>query len=122
MKIKIVKSSKPSYWYCAYVGIVFDCLEKGSPEDLQSQDCPDMYKVWVDENRDVRGYVAHEDAVVVEPDVTDALIEKMVDDFVAKTLIARKNPVVRGIYRQGLLDMKKILIKSWKLSEVSGQS
>lgn len=115
MKIKIVKCFRPTYWYNSHIGETFECVEKNSLKDLQSENFLDTYKVWQDKNTDSRGYVLMTDAVVVEEGVTDALIEQMADDYVnpqhPRDKFKKRYSHARVHYKQGLIDMKNLLIK-----------
>jgi hypothetical protein len=59
MKIKIVKCSKDTYWYCSHVGEVFEVTDKLAKND-------DWYGVWRDKTREAGGFIMKADAVPVE--------------------------------------------------------
>jgi len=67
MEIRVLKSSKSSYWYSSHLGEKFSCIST-MPDDPGYDD---HYWVFIDKNTDTRGYIMACDGEVVKEELSD---------------------------------------------------
>jgi hypothetical protein len=58
MIVKVVKCSRPTYWYSSHIGQTYETTTEGS-------DYLDAHRVWRDKNCEAVGYIMKDDSNVV---------------------------------------------------------